>query len=320
MIERGLGRPDRLARHVGRLQQRDPLVARAFEVELAHGVEVRLALLVLAERRRHRVDLHGVAAEVGQRDGDALGHGVEPPAVAGLEAGRRGELLDPPQLVQRRRRAFGALPHLRHPEQRALSERRLDPVAAASPRPRHQRGADPRRREQRGAEAGQRRVQVDGTRSESGLLVLEAETGLHQAVDPRAVAMDAVPPVSGDRAVHEAVVVATQGGIVDTQSCGRAGRERLDEHVGVAHEMLQRGHAVGCVEVQHDAALAAVPHDMAGRASHRVAAGRLDLDHRRTAVGQQHGGDGARGVAGQVEDGETLERQRHRIPLVSGSQ
>ena len=96
----------------------------------------------------------------------------------------------------------------------------------------------------------------------------------------------------------------------------RAGPEILDENVGAGEKPLEQGAVIVRPEVEGDALLAAVErHEIGGFAVHPrpvgarvVAAGRLDLDHPRAEVRQDHGAERPRQHAGQVEHKDIRER------------
>lgn len=86
--------------------------------------------------------------------------------------------------------------------------------------------------------------------------------------------VDVVPGRRGERAVlapagHPAVdepfVHRVQVGGPDAEPFRHPGPEHLDHHVGVAGQLLERGHALGGLQIQSDRVLAAV-HDVGARA------------------------------------------------------
>ena len=90
-----------------------------------------------------------------------------------------------------------------------------------------------------------------------------------------------------------------------------AGREALHHDVGGVDEREEAVAVVPDVEVEHDAALAAVRDDRPDVAALRIAAGRLDLHHVGPVVAEHHRGDRSGEAGGEVDDPQPLERARH---------
>jgi len=105
---------------------------------------------------------------------------------------------------------------------------------------------------------------------------------------------------------------------VEAELGQRAGPEVLDQYVRARDEPIERGSALGLLEVERHALLVAVDaHEiralarLKGRtpAAGVVALARLfDLDHPRAEVGEEHRAVRPGEHAGQVEDGDTLKR------------
>ena len=90
----------------------------------------------------------------------------------------------------------------------------------------------------------------------------------------------------------------------------------MHEDVGLPHELQQYRKALGLLQVEHEAALAAV-HAEEGAAlglerrrvlAQRVAAGRLDLGDFRAKVGEQRAAVGPGDIAAEIEDLDPGER------------
>ncbi len=163
----------------------------------------------------------------------------------------------------------------------------------------------------------------------------EAADRLDGEVHRRSVAVGAVGPVPGDRAGDDPRVAGRQGVVVEAQGRHGPGDGVLDQHVAHLDEAQQHVAALGLLEVEHHAALAAALAQRADRdvalaapaAVHavgphhrrhppgRVAARRLDADHlgaqrRQVEAARRPGHDPA-----HVEHPDALERL-HREPSV----
>jgi hypothetical protein len=101
----------------------------------------------------------------------------------------------------------------------------------------------------------------------------------------------------------------------DAEAFHHAGPEVLDQHVGGAHQVEQLRRASVGLQVEHDAALAAVEGHEGGvepaglPLAEGVSGGGLDLHHVRAHLGQQHGSARARDVGAEVEDTDVAEGQ-----------
>jgi hypothetical protein len=124
-------------------------------------------------------------------------------------------------------------------------------------------------------------------------------------------------PVAGDRAVHQGGVDLPERIPAEAQAVHDAGPELLDQNLGLGDERQEPRDLLRVLEVERQAALAAVEQREAqalavqpGRvAAHAVAlAGALDLDHLGAGLGQQQGGQGPGQQGREVEHAQALER------------
>ena len=146
----------------------------------------------------------------------------------------------------------------------------------------------------------------------------QSDHALDQVVVGRLARVGAVLGEAGQEDVDQPRVVAAQGVPVQSQF-----GERLLAHVGDEHvaglrgtrDHLARG---GLLEVQADAALAAVevqvdrPHarlEVRAHLAHDVALGRLELDHVGAVLRQHLGRERTHDDAGEVEDPDAGQRQ-----------
>jgi hypothetical protein len=92
-----------------------------------------------------------------------------------------------------------------------------------------------------------------------------------------------------------------------------AGTEVLDDHVGRLDQPPRRLAALVLLQVEHDAALAAVP-DGVCRRLHARPARRVDADHVGALVGEQHRRQRPRDVLAEIDHPYAVERTRHDVP------
>lgn len=71
----------------------------------------------------------------------------------------------------------------------------------------------------------------------------------------------------------------SQGRAVEAEPFQLAGRGVEDRHVGLRQHLARGSEVTGRLEVEHEAALVAVPGEVPGVPRHAVAARRFDLDH-----------------------------------------
>ena len=216
---------------------------------------------------------------------------------------------------------------MREPRQRAVGHRDVDELALAGAVALAQRDEDPDRGHQRpAAEVGDL---ARGLHRRPVALAGQAE----QPDEPEvvhvvagAVAVGAVLPVAGDRAVDEPGVLLAQPLVADAEAVHHAGAEALHQHVGLAHEPQQHLAPLLALEVEADRALVAVEREEqrgAGallgalvarrRPAHVVAEPRvLDLEHVGAEVGEQARAEAARQQPREVEHADAVERAAHR--------
>ncbi len=162
-------------------------------------------------------------------------------------------------------------------------------LAAPGVLARDQRGEDARRHEEHRGHARHRHVQEDRAEAPSRLLPLLPAGGLHERVVPGPAGEAVTLGIRRARAVDEPRVLRVQRVEPDAEPVGHTGAERLDEHVGVGRELVERGLALGMLEVERHRSSRPVPHRVARVAAERVTAGRLDLDHVGALLGEhQH--------------------------------
>ncbi|MCY1225839.1 hypothetical protein D3C81_959840 [compost metagenome] len=114
--------------------------------------------------------------------------------------------------------------------------------------------------------------------------------------------------------------------VAEVQACHGLRAHVVDQHIGIGGEAQQRFAPGGLLQVQHDAALAAIDvQEDAGHAvvaagahiTHGVAGGRLDLDHVGAEVAEDLGGVRSHQDGGHVDDADPLQgARRYRVPPV----
>lgn len=126
---------------------------------------------------------------------------------------------------------------------------------------------------------------------------------------------------AGHPAVDEPRVAGEAGLGADAEAFGDAGPVALDQDVGARDEVEHGGGAVLGLEVDEDGALVAVG-EVPGRVDAEAgAAGAVDADDVGAEVGEEHGGEGARADAGELDHAHPGEgavpggvRRAHRAP------
>jgi len=142
--------------------------------------------------------------------------------------------------------------------------------------------------------------------------------GGNGSVVAEAVAAAALLPVGRDRAVHHVVVVGRHVGVSQRSPGHLARAPVLDDDVGPRGEHRRLPLAFGGVEVEDEAALAAVPDAVGPRLPQGRSARRLDEHDLGAVVGQQHRGDRPRHAARQIEDAQTGQRAGRRAFISGG--
>jgi hypothetical protein len=129
----------------------------------------------------------------------------------------------------------------------------------------------------------------------------------------------------GDRRVDEAGVHPAQVVVAQAEALHGAHAEVLAHHVGVADELAEELDAGRGLQIERDAELVAIavlrgghplldavaPPLHAERDALAPALRRLDLDHPRAHVGEQHRAEGHRDDLAQIEHRDVVERLIH---------
>ena len=313
---------------------------------LAHAVEDGLpdTLAVLGVLECGEVDVARVGVEIGQAEGVHLRH---------EEMGQGVRELQPDAVLRDRREvvrardlvldgAPGAEPIGGERVDRgrlhgvpadhvvgavALEQARLDVRASMRLAAHVQRGQDALQRRMqrtvaRGRHRGERRPAAIGDQARE----LEHAAGLRR--DDALVTLQLRPRTAGaeaaDRGVDEAWIELACLLVTEAEARHHAGPEVLDQHVGRGHEFAGGGAAVLGLEIEHAAALAAVPEAPGGMPAERVPRGRLDLDDLGPVVGEDHAGEVAVHAPREVEHAESATGSHHspssfpsRAPIVA---
>lgn len=145
----------------------------------------------------------------------------------------------------------------------------------------------------------------------------QAGHALGHEIEARAVGVGAAAAEARQRAVDQLRELGPQGVVAEAEALHRTGTVILDEHVGVAQQAPQHVAALRILEIEGEAALAPVHHQVGGtltldrrwnRAPRVVAAvDLLDLDHRGTHVGEHQPADRAGHDVGEFDDLEAGE-------------
>ena len=167
---------------------------------------------------------------------------------------------------------------------------------------------------ERCAVAGEELGLVGGTVGAGGLVVgvHAAGDGVDDALVGADVGIGAGGAEAGEVGVDEAGVAGGEAVVVHAETGGHARAEAGEDDVGGAGEALGVGAAFLRLEVEDDAALAAVPHEGGVVLAAGIALRRLHLNDLGARVGEDHGGQGAGKATGEVDDSQALARGRHR--------
>ena len=194
-----------------------------------------------------------------------------------------------------------------------LVEGRLDALAQSDSLARPERGDDALHCEVRGAVAAVGPRPVDGPIAQHPLPELQvvAAAGRDQALVRRQLGVGPGRAEAGDGAVDQPRMLAGEGLVRELGSGLPVETDVLDQHVRPERERPRVRAPSRVVEVEDDAALAAIPHDPRRQLAVRVAAGRLDLDDVRSVVGEQHRREAAGHALREINHAEVLQDGRH---------
>jgi hypothetical protein len=155
----------------------------------------------------------------------------------------------------------------------------------------------------------------------------QAAGGLRGAVVCGAQRVRALMAVAADAGVDQPWIQRLEHRPAEAELVHRAGPEVLDQHVGLGRQLAQQLLALGVLEVEAHALLVPVVlREVAAagitalgvaqarrEAAHVVGIARvLDLDHPRAEVGEHLRAVGAGHHAGDVDDGDAVQRKRSR--------
>lgn len=214
-----------------------------------------------------------------------VAHQVDPHPVAALEEGGLEFLGQAKRKHLARVVRPGPVHHRRN--ERPLGHARVGGTRRTPAPTVHQPGEDADRSEVDGAPAAEGKPEEHRSLTVSELFVAEAEAGAHQEVVDRTVRARMAHGPGEDGRGHE-VRVATAEVVVGQPDLGRScGTEAVYQDVGAPEQVVQVATALGRVQIQHDAALAAVPREEAEGAAGRVPARSFHLDHVRAGFCEQ---------------------------------
>ena len=145
-------------------------------------------------------------------------------------------------------------------------------------------------------------MEVGGPGSPTGLLALHAGAGLDRGVPAGSIGEAVSGRIRGHRAEDQAGKPRRHARVGEPQPVHGARAERLHHDIGVATETQKRLAPLVRLEVEHHRPPAAVPDVVAGLASERIPARRLDLDDVGTELGEQQDADRSRHAPAQIED------------------
>ena len=193
-----------------------------------------------------------------------------------------------------------------------MQERRADVLPAARLLTRDERGEDAGGHEEHRGHARQGHVQEDRAHAPARLLPLLSAARLYERVVAGPVRPTVAFGVRGAGGVDEARIARVQRVEADAEPVGDAGPERLDQHVDVVGQLVERVAAGRVLQVERDGPARAVPHRVAAVVAERVATGRFDLDDIGTLFGEQQHAERTGDAPGQVEDAQIVQGSGHR--------
>ena len=148
--------------------------------------------------------------------------------------------------------------------------------------------------------------------------VLEPGRGLEQRVETAEVRERTVEPVRPGVAVDDVGIDALAVFVRDPEPLGDAGSHVVMHDVGPGDELERDLLARLGLDVEADVALAArAAHERLVHHAHAVAGDRLDLDHVRAEVAEDHRSERPREVLAEVDDDDAFERV-HQLHLLRG--
>ena len=331
VLEGLLDAVERLDRDVALLvEDRLPLGPRPGADALEHGLPDALAVGRVLERRQ--VDVARIRVEVRQPEGVHLRHEEVRHGVRELQP--HAVLRDGGQVVRARHLMLQRAPRLqpiggelvvggrlqREPAKHvvgrvALQHRGLHARTAVGPAAHVQRGEDALQRCVQRAVAGARHRREAGALAVGDAAELAHAAGLR--VDDALVALEvrerAARAEAGHGAVDEPRIALAQCLVTEAQPIHHARAEALDEHVGAGDQLTHALEARLGLEVDLDAALAAVPQPPRRFVPERIAARLLDLDDLGPVVGEDHRGEVAVHPAREVHDSQSVARCCHCV-------
>ena len=141
---------------------------------------------------------------------------------------------------------------------------------------------------------------------------------LGDLVESRSVRIRTIRPETSHSAGYDAGVDLVEGGIVNPEALRHAGTEVADDDIRCGNQVMERGEAIGVLEIEGDTFLVAIERDVVGahalervlrvireQLARALALQRFDLDRLGTKICQDHRTIGARQHVGQVQDADT---------------
>jgi hypothetical protein len=114
--------------------------------------------------------------------------------------------------------------------------------------------------------------------------------------------------ISGHGAVDEGTMRPRQSLVPDAQSFGHTWTKIFDDDVSCAYDRCRVRTPGPGLEIEHDGALATVPHSEAGIGPARVTSWSFDLDDVSALVRQQRTGQGTRHILTELDDAHSTQR------------
>ena len=148
----------------------------------------------------------------------------------------------------------------------------------------------------------------------------EARHSLGNLIESGPLAVRTLGTESGNRSVNEPRIIIAQSFVMDTHGTGGARFKIFHQHIGSRCQCSQKLQSFFAAEIHREAALVAVDAEIKDTdtfvkgtpATHHFAAGkRLHLGDVGAEITEDHGAEGPGQGAGQIQNADGLQGQRH---------
>ena len=202
---------------------------------------------------------------------------------------------------------------------RAGQPRHFEPLAQAADLALEQGGGNRPAGHKRRAIAGNRNDQVDAPGPVRPLAAQQSAQRGDQGVVREARGVRAGCAKGRQVAADQTRIVVGQTVVAQPRFVLAAGLKIGQDNIRPGHQPSNQAQPLGRGRIGYDALLAAVPHMKTRHTARRIALGRLDLDHLRALLGEQHPGIRTSNALCQINDPDAIQRASHGVLLECGS-